>query len=93
MLKRVASEEGQDWDTLLPYILFAYRAVPQAATGFSPFELVFRREVQGPLGILKEQWEAGKRASKSVVSHVLLLRERLESMTELVKQHMSDIQQ
>ena len=45
MLKKVASEEGQDWDTLLQYILFAYREVPQAATGFSPFELVFGREV------------------------------------------------
>ena len=52
-------------------------------TGFSPFELVFGREVQGPLDILKEEWEAGKRASESVVSHVLLLRERLESMSEL----------
>ena len=93
MLKRVASEEGRDWDTLLPYILFAYREVPQATTGFSPFELVFGREVRGPLDILKEEWEAGKRASESVVSHVLLLRERLESMSELVKEHMSDIQQ
>ena len=54
MLKRVASEEGQDWHTLLSYILFAYREVPQAATGFSPFELVFVREVWGPLDILKE---------------------------------------
>ena len=41
MLKKVASEESQDWDTLLPYILFAYKEVPQAATGFSPFELSF----------------------------------------------------
>ena len=45
MLKKVASEEGQGWDTLLPHILFAYREVPQTATGFSPFELVFGREV------------------------------------------------
>ena len=75
MLKKVASEEGRDWDTLLPYILFAYREVPQAATGFSPFELIFGREVQGPLDILKEEWEASKKASVSVVSHVLHLRE------------------
>ena len=53
------------------------------------------REVQGLLDILKEGWEAGKRsgASESVISHVLSLRERLESMTELVKQHMSETQQ
>ena len=93
MLKKVASEEGRDWDTLLPYILFAYREVPQVATGFSPFVLVFGREVRGPLDILKEEWEASKKASVSVVSHVLHLRERLESMTELVQEHMSEAQQ
>ena len=82
MLKKVASEEGQDWDTLLPYILFAYREVPQAATDFSPFELVFGREVQGTLDILKEGWETGKRASESVMSHVLSLRERLELISD-----------
>ena len=89
MLKKVASEEGRDWDTLLPYILFAYREVPQASTGFSPFELVFGREVRGPLDILKEEWETSKKASVSVVSHELHLRERLESMTKLVQEHMS----
>ena len=61
MLKKVASEEGQYWDTLLLYILFVYREVPQAATRFSPFELVFRQEVRGPLDILKKGWEAGER--------------------------------
>ena len=41
MLKKVASEEVQDWDTLLPYIQSTYSEVPQPATGFSLFELVF----------------------------------------------------
>ena len=74
-------------------ILFAYREVSQAATGFSPFELVFGREVRGPLDILKEGWEEGKRASESVISHLLSLREHLELMSELVKEHMSETQQ
>ena len=77
MLKTVGSE----------VILFAYREVPQAAIGFLPFELVFECEVWGPLDILKEGWEAGKRASEIVISHVLSLRECLGSMTELVKEH------
>ncbi len=38
MLKRFVSETGKDWDKWLPYLLFAYQEVPQAATGFSPFE-------------------------------------------------------
>ena len=59
----------------------------------SPFELVFGREVHGPLNVLKEGWEAGKRSSESIVSHVFTLREWLESMSELVKEHMGEAQQ
>lgn len=38
-------DTGSDWDRWLPYLLFAYREVPQAITGFSPFELLFGHEV------------------------------------------------
>ena len=41
MLRKSATEDGKDWDKLIPYLLFAYREVPQASTGFSPFELVY----------------------------------------------------
>ena len=40
MLRRTVTQEGKDWDRLFPYLLFAYREVPQASTGFSPFELL-----------------------------------------------------
>ena len=36
MLKKAASEDGKDWDHLIPYLLFAYREVPQSSTGFFP---------------------------------------------------------
>ena len=41
MLRKTAVKEGLDWDKMLPCILFAYREVPQASTGFSPFELLY----------------------------------------------------
>eukprot|EP00731_Ephydatia_muelleri_P007554 Em0003g1802a len=44
MLRKAAVGEGKDWDKLLPFVLFAYREVPQASTGFSPFELVCGRQ-------------------------------------------------
>lgn len=28
MLRRAATEEGREWDKLIPYLLFAYREVP-----------------------------------------------------------------
>ena len=49
LLHKTVSETGKDWDQLLPYLLFAYREVPQASTGFSPFELLYGRDVRGPL--------------------------------------------
>ena len=46
------------WDQWLPYLCFAFRDAPHSATGFSPFELLFGRDVQGPLILVKEQWES-----------------------------------
>ena len=93
MLRKAAVQEGKDWDKLLPYVLFAYREVPQASTGFSPFELVFGRAVRGPLDVIRERWEASEKSDESVVSHVLSMREKLAKMTELVQENLSNAQE
>ena len=92
MLRKAAVEAGKDWDKLIPYLLFAYREVPQASTGFSPFELLYGRSVRGPLDILKESWEADKKSNESVVSYILTVREKMEKMTDLVKQNLEEAQ-
>jgi hypothetical protein len=89
-IKKFVKDEGKDWDTLLPYLLFAYREVPQDSTGFSSFELLFGRDIRGPLDVLKEEWTASQQSSQSVISHILSMREKLESMYELVKENMQE---
>lgn len=81
------SESGADWDQWIPYLLFAYREVPQSSTGFSPFELLYGREVRGPLALLKECWMGGQEfpETQHVLSYVLQMRERLKSMTQLAQ--------
>ena len=86
MLWKCVTKEGKDWDRLLLYVLFAYREVPQATTGFLPFEL-YGRAVRGPLDILKETWEAEKESEESVVSYILSVQEKLTGMMELVKEN------
>ena len=92
MLRKTANKEGKDWDRLIPYLLFAYREVPQASTGFSPFELLYGRQVRGPLDIIKETWEASHKSSESVVSYVLGIQERLTKLRELVKENLKEAQ-
>ena len=84
MLRKTTAEDGKDWDKALPYVLFAYREVPQSTTGFSPFELLYGRAVRGPLDILREAWVANERSDESVISHILAVREKLANAAELV---------
>ncbi len=93
MLRKTARSEGKDWDRLIPYVLFAYREVPQASTGFSPFELLYGRTVRGPLDVLRETWEEPKAKDANVVSYVLAMREKMDQMTELVHENLSRVQE
>nr|XP_033936295.1 uncharacterized protein K02A2.6-like [Pseudochaenichthys georgianus] len=95
MLRKFVNNSGTDWDQWLPYLLFAYREVPQASTGFSPFELLYGHEVRGPLSLLREIWEGNKARDDSVniVSYVVQMRDRLEKMSRLAQSHMAVAQQ
>ena len=60
MLRKAVIKEGKDWDKLIPYLPFAYQEVPQTLTGFSPFELLYRRAVKGPLDVIHNTWTASE---------------------------------
>ena len=93
MLRKYVAANGKDWDRWLPYLMFAYREVPQASSGFSPFELLYGRPVRGPLDLLKEAWEGPKAPhTNSILSHVLQMREKMEEMTELVRSNLEKVQ-
>ena len=91
MLHGTTTDEGRD--KVIPYLLFAYREVPQAATGFSPFELHYGQAVRGALDTLKECWEASPKSSESIVSYVLTMQEKLAKMSELVCENIRKAQQ
>ena len=84
MLRKAAVEKGKDWDKMIPYLLIAYREVPQASTGFSPFELLYGRAVHGPLDVLRQTWEVDRKTDESVVSHILsiAIRDKMEKMQD-----------
>uniref|UniRef100_A0A8C5PW96 Gypsy retrotransposon integrase-like protein 1 n=1 Tax=Leptobrachium leishanense TaxID=445787 RepID=A0A8C5PW96_9ANUR len=93
MLKRVVQRDGRDWDHLLPALLFAIREVPQASTGFSPFELVYGRRPRGLLDLVKETWESESSPHKSLIEHISQMRERISKVMPLVQEHLQKAQE
>lgn len=84
MLRKFVNDSGSDWDQWLPFLLFAYREVPQASTGFSPFQLLYGHPVRGPMDVLKEAWECPRPQKQcSELSYVLKMRDKLEMFQEL----------
>ncbi len=96
MLRKFVADTGRDWDKWLPFVLFAYREVPQASTGFAPFELLYGWQVQGPLDLLKKGWEeepTSQKEEKGIVQYVLEMRDRLEQYREQAKENLQEKQQ
>ena len=92
MIRKFTASNQKDWDEHLPYLLFAYREVPQESTGFSPFELLYGRRVRGPLDVPKEAWVGYEGEKENISIHVLELRRCLEEMSELVKENVAKAQ-
>ena len=91
MLKRelltMCAERTNDWDKYLPALLFAVREIPQESLGFSPFELLYGRNVRGPMQILRELWsvEETDEHARLTYQYVIDLRERLEKTCKLAQ--------
>uniref|UniRef100_A0A674PL68 Integrase catalytic domain-containing protein n=1 Tax=Takifugu rubripes TaxID=31033 RepID=A0A674PL68_TAKRU len=92
MLRRFVDDSGKEWDQWLPYLLFAYREVPQESTGFSPFELLYGHQVQGPLDVLRETWEGETPRQTDIISYVLKMRERLTAVTAMAQDDLRQAQ-
>nr|XP_014352698.1 PREDICTED: uncharacterized protein LOC106706359 [Latimeria chalumnae] len=92
MLKRVVRQDGRDWDLLLPYLLFAFREVPQASTGFSPFELLHARQPWELLDVVRETWESPTPPTLTLVEYVAGMKERMEKVSRIVKEHLQAAQ-
>ena len=49
---KFVSEEQEDWDTYLPYLLMAYRSSVHSTDGQTPNKLVFGRDVSLPVDLM-----------------------------------------
>ncbi len=92
MIRKFIHEDAKNWDRWLEPLLFAVREVPQASTGFSPFELLYGRQPRGVLDVLRETWEEGSLESKNKIQHVLDLRTKLHTLGQLSMENLLQAQ-
>ncbi|KAL8602758.1 hypothetical protein ACOMHN_053159 [Nucella lapillus] len=86
MLRKVVSDKPKDWHRYLPVLLFACRELPSKTTGFSPFKLLFGREVRGPVALLQEVWtdrEALDADVKPVYAYIFDLQNRMDEVSKV----------
>ena len=95
MLRAFLDKYDAEWDDALPHLLFAFREIPVAEYGFSPYELLFGRYVRGPLSVLFDSWwESGEhQASPHVVDYMVQLRDRLEEALEYAHKKQEEAQE
>lgn len=79
-LRKAATKEERNQDKMIPFLVFAYREVPQSSTGFSLFKLFYGNLVRRPLDVLLESWEVNTKTKKSVVSYVSSIPDKLDTM-------------
>ena len=92
MLRRMVYDSCPQWDRLLPYVLFAYREVPEASTGFSPFELLYGWPVRGPLSIVKESW-TDHESDGNLLQHTINVRTRLAHCMDVAHENLRGCQE
>lgn len=85
MLSTFVEDNQRNWDTLLPYVMMAYRSNEHETSGMSPNMLMLGRETTIPLDIIYEM----PPCLKPLVPNewVLELRENLESVHTFVRQN------
>ena len=78
VLTKYCIEHEQDWDEGLPFILFAIRNITQESLGFSPAELLYGRELRGPLKVLRDAWLDPDESSVDVSDYIRNLKGKMK---------------
>uniref|UniRef100_A0A8C0XU21 Integrase catalytic domain-containing protein n=1 Tax=Cyprinus carpio carpio TaxID=630221 RepID=A0A8C0XU21_CYPCA len=52
MLSLFVDDNQANWDILLPYVMMAYRSSVHSSTGFTPYKVVFGKEIVLPVDVM-----------------------------------------
>ena len=77
MLGTITPEQKKDWKSHVPALVHAYNCTRNAATGFSPYFLLFGREPRLPVDVEFGLQRGGQRGSPGESNYISQLKKRL----------------
>ena len=78
MLGTLTPEQKKDWKGHVPALVHAYNCTRNAATGYSPYFLLFGREPRLPVDVEFELQRGGQKGSPGESSYISQLKRRLQ---------------
>ncbi|XP_042875418.1 uncharacterized protein LOC122255445 [Penaeus japonicus] len=88
MLTKFCLENCKDWDEGIPLVLYALRSSKQESLGCSPNELLFGKEVRGPLKLLFDSW-VDMENDVELTEYVSKLKDRLKLVQEFASRNLA----
>ena len=86
MMRKTSKKWDGQWDLALPFLLGEYRRSPNDSTGFTPSELLYGRQIRGPLQALKDKWTGSATTPKNVIAYITSIQDRLDGIKGLAKE-------
>jgi len=79
MLRKFISDHPRDWDQIIKFLLYALREVPNASTGYLPYQLVYGTKPRGILKLIRETWTGEDKHAVKTSLPVTRYLEKLET--------------
>lgn len=88
-LRKLCAEKPKEWHRYLIPTMFALREMPSDRSGYSAFELLYGRQVRGPISVLRDLWEDNslQEDQRSCFQYVIELKNKMEECAKIAAQN------
>ena len=84
LLRKLTQNSEVEWDLCLPYVLWSYRGTIHKTTGFSPYQLLFGKQMRMPLDQMVRYWQGKEENDESSVSeYIATLKANMQVVRDL----------
>ena len=84
LLRKLTQNSEVEWDLCLSYVLWSYRRTIHKTTGFSPYQLLFGKQMRMPLDQMVRYWQGKEENDESSVSeYIATLKANMQVVRDL----------